>query len=74
MARDSTILLWREKTWSERAQTVAAGILACVIGTGMLLFALYVLGLMIENAGQYSDEHDRCLKHATNGLEIKQCR
>jgi hypothetical protein len=74
MSRNWTILLWREKTWGERAQTVLANILVGLMGLGMLFGVLWVLGRMIDHADQYSVEHDRCLKNATNGLEIKRCR
>jgi hypothetical protein len=74
MSRDWTNLLWREKTWGERAQTAVAFSAACVVGLGMLLGALVVLGMMIETAGQRSEDHDRCMKRATNGYEIERCR
>lgn len=35
---------------------------------------LMVLGMMLDGVSQYQIEHDRCLKHATNGLEIRACR
>jgi hypothetical protein len=49
-------------------------------GTGIILIAagalafLYLLGTAVENIGERQDEHNRCLKNATNGYEIQQCR
>lgn len=44
----------------------------CVIGA--MGFLVFVLGPMIDGVAHRSEEHDRCLKNATNGYEIKQCR
>ncbi len=74
MSRDWSQLLWREKTWGERVQTSIAFVVACVIGLGMFVVGLWALGSTVDGITQYKTEHDRCLKHATNGYEIKQCR
>ena len=74
MSRDWTVLLWREKTWGERGQTVLANALAGIIGAGMFIGALLVIGECLDGVSRYNSEHDRCLKHATNGYDIKQCR
>jgi hypothetical protein len=74
MRRDWTNLLWSEKTWGERAQTAIAFTAACVVGLIMVFGVLMTLGQMIEVASWRSEQHDRCLKSATNGYEIKQCR
>lgn len=74
MSRDWTYLTWSEKTWSERAWTVVCNILAGIVGLGMFAVVLFVLGSGVERITEYKSDHDRCLKNATNGLEIKQCR
>jgi hypothetical protein len=58
----------------EHGQTVLAWVLASVIGLGMFVAGLLVLGQMMDGVSRYSSEHRRCLQHATNGLEIEQCR
>ena len=65
---------WSWATWPERAEIVAVWIASGVVGLAMVIGTIFILGLMIENVGQYHEEHDRCLKLATNGYEIKQCR
>lgn len=65
---------WRFATWHERfvklflwmggAIFVAVGFIAM-----MALFAT-----IVDNAAQRNVDHDRCMKHATNGYEIERCR
>lgn len=74
MSRDWTSLLWSEMTWGERAQAAACFVAASVFGVGMFLGAIVVLGMMIDAASHRQEQHDRCLRKATNGYEIKQCR
>lgn len=74
MGRDWTVLLWREKTWSERAKTVVSFSIASVVGLGMLLGIMMVLSKMIDVADERREDHDRCMKRATNGYEIEKCR
>lgn len=74
MSRDSTILTWREKTWVERGQTVLANTLAGIIGAGMFVGALLVVGECLDGISRYKSDHERCLKHATNGYEIEHCK
>lgn len=50
------------------------GVLWVTVFPAMFIGALVVLGMMVEGYGKYRAEKDRCLKHATNGYEIKQCR
>lgn len=33
-----------------------------------------VLGRMAEGIGEHVEQRERCLKQATNGLEIERCR
>jgi len=54
-------------TWKE---WIAIGIIL----PPALLGAMTLLGLVIDIAAQHSEQHDRCLKQATNGYEIRACR
>ena len=67
-------LTWSEKTWGERAQTSVCFVLAGVITFGMFIGGLLVLGMMSDGLVRHKTEHDQCLKRATTGYEIKQCR
>jgi hypothetical protein len=73
MSRNWTMLTWREQTWSERAQTALANLLATVIGLAMFVGAIVVIGECLDGVSRYKSEHDRCLKQATNGYDIKRC-
>lgn len=63
-----------ECSWKERCYQ--AGIWLVLLGaTGVgLVFILLLFGQAVDVATQRSIEHDRCLKRATNGYEIQQCR
>ena len=74
MSRDWTVLLWSEKTWSERVQTVACFVAAVTIGLCMFGVGLCVLGDAVDAVSRYNSEKQRCLQNATNGLEIEQCK
>jgi hypothetical protein len=50
--------------------TVALGIVVIPIGFAAFVF---LLGSMIERETEYSQQNDACLRHATNGYEIRQC-
>jgi hypothetical protein len=71
----SAELTWSNANWKER---IFLGALYAfgwgVVFPAMLIGALWLLGSMVEGIGRHNTEHDRCLKHATNGYEIKQCR
>ena len=73
MSRSWLYLTWSEKTWGERAQTVLANMFALVICLGMFIGGLLVLGRSLDGIDRYNAEHHRCLKNATNGLEIERC-
>ncbi len=74
MSRDWTRLSVSEMTWGERAQAALSFVFAFVIvGAGFVGLCIFVLAPMIDNMDRRSTEHDRCLKRATNGYEIKQC-
>jgi len=49
-------------------------IVGAPLAIAMFLVLVVILGLMIDGIGQYDEQHDRCLKNATNGYEIKECR
>jgi hypothetical protein len=61
-------------TWREVPGILAwklAGAVVVVVG---LIAGLAVFGMMMDGAAYRSEEHSRCMKHATNGYEIEQCR
>jgi hypothetical protein len=65
---------WHVAKWRERSGIV----LFYAIGWGvvfpvMLIGVFWLFGAMIDGVGRYNVEHDQCLKHATNGYEIRQC-
>lgn len=48
-------------------------IIAPLSAAGAFLL-LGLLGLMVDTVADRSEQHDRCLKQATNGYEIRRCR
>jgi hypothetical protein len=68
------MLTWCQKTWGERLQTVFAAALAGIICLGGFIGGILVIGMIIDGEDHRREEHHRCLKNATNGLEIEQCR
>ena len=58
------------KLLTKIAVGIATGVLGLMMAVGMVL----LLGLMMETAAENSEQHDRCLKQATNGYEIRRCR
>lgn len=70
---------WSVAYWHERIGIVLFYVfLWCVVGPVCFVVCffgpIWVVGMAIENIGQHRVEHERCLKAATNGWEIKQCR
>lgn len=55
----------------ENILTIIAGI---ILVPPMFLGVMMLIGLVIEGIGENSEQHDRCLKAATNGYDIKRCR
>jgi len=53
-------------------------VLGWIIATALTLagavVVLSVVGMTIESIGQHQEDRERCLKQATNGYEIEQCR
>jgi len=58
------------KTWSEKVLIV---VLWLFIFPAMCIGGLMFVGLMFDGFTEYKTEHDRCLKAAVNGYEIKRC-
>lgn len=54
-------------TWPEVIATI-------LLLPPMLLAAMWLIGSAIDVEAQHIEAHNQCLKAATNGLEIKQCR
>lgn len=65
---------WRIATWPERGCKVLIWLLAGAFFVGGIVAFFVVFGMMMEGASQRSEDHDRCMKHATNGYEIERCR
>jgi hypothetical protein len=45
-----------------------------ILVVGGFLAIMTVIGMMMDTAAERSEDHDRCMKHATNGYEIEKCR
>ena len=45
---------------------------ATFVVVGFLLL-MWFLATVMENAGERSEQHDRCMKRASNGFEIERC-
>lgn len=59
------------KLWQEK---MLLAIMWVVVFPAMIFGALMFLDLVVKGYSKYLTEHDRCLKNATNGYEIRQCR
>lgn len=57
--------------WKETLITITLG---AIVVPPLLVLLLWLVGGAIETVAKHSEEHDRCLKQATNGYEIRQCR
>ncbi len=58
----------------KRAETIMAVIMCIVLVPPMFLGIMYVIGSAVDGIAEHSEQHDRCLKAATNGYDIKRCR
>lgn len=66
---------WALATWRERLSLCAFyAVMYGVVTPALLLGIMWVVGSTIDGFALRNTEHDRCLKQATNGYEIKQCR
>lgn len=45
---------------------------AVIVPLGFLAL-MWMFGTMMDGIADYSQQHDACLKHATNGYEIRGC-
>jgi len=57
-----------------RIKEMAVSALACLVCIVLFAGGLVVVAQIIDGNSRYAAERDRCLKNATNGYEIKQCR
>lgn len=66
---------WRIANWKERAGIVCFQfVMWGVIFPTLLIVAAIIFGAIMDGVTRYNTEHDRCLKRATNGYEIRACR
>jgi hypothetical protein len=49
-------------------------VLTLIVAAPFALALMGLFGLAIERIGETKEERDRCLKTATNGYEIRECR
>jgi hypothetical protein len=50
-------------------------IVACVVFVPPLFIGMVMLiGVVIDSRAEYVQQRDQCLKRATNGYEIRECR
>jgi hypothetical protein len=61
-------------TWRERIVIFFLWLGWAVVTVILFLALMWLLATIVENAGQRSEDHDHCLKHASNGYEIRECR
>jgi len=74
MTRDWSRLHPSEMTWWELTQALFASLIALVFTLGVAVGVILIIGQIIEVQTQRISDHDRCLRNATNGLEIRECR
>jgi hypothetical protein len=66
---------WHIATWGERALIVFFyAVLWGLVFPALLCAGLWVIGTAVDGIAISNSQHDACLKHATNGYEIRQCR
>lgn len=65
---------WRFATCWERFVKIALWLLGAVAVIVMFLALMALIATIVDNAADRSIEHERCMKQATNGHEIEQCR
>lgn len=54
-------------------QACAVALFFALTALAGFIIVLCVAVAMIDGIAQYSEQHDACLKHATNGYEIERC-
>jgi hypothetical protein len=66
---------WKFMTWGERCTVVAAYfVLYFAVAPVTVAIGLWFFATMSSHAIQHHEDHERCLKQATNGYEIEKCR
>lgn len=53
---------------------IVGAVLITITVTVGAVMVLGLIGAAVEGVADWQVEHDRCLKHATNGYEIRRCR
>ncbi len=46
---------------------------AIIVGIAGFVGIVVLVGMMIDSRAEYDQQHDACLKQATNGYEIQKC-
>ena len=65
---------WTAANWKERVGIILFHLVMwCVAAPAFVVGGVIIIGMMIDSADRYHTDHDRCLRSATNGYEIKQC-
>ena len=59
--------------WQAVRNVISYAIEVAVTIVGLIAL-ITIVGMIIEARTTYVDDHERCLKQATNGNEIEQCR
>ena len=57
----------------ELVQIALGWFVAVALGIVLFCGVIIVVGLMIDSRAEHDQQHDACLKQATNGYEIRQC-
>lgn len=65
---------WHVATWRERLGIIFFhGVMWGIVFPAMLIGGLALIGGTLDGIAMSSAAHDSCLKHATNGYEIRAC-
>lgn len=65
---------WSLATWSERVVKIGLFFLGAGFVVAGVVVVMVIFGTIVEGIARHNSAHDRCLKNATNGYEIAQCR
>jgi hypothetical protein len=65
---------FRQATWRQRVEMAFGVLIVSVFGVAMFIGAVLLLGRGADNLIRSKVEHDNCLRNATNGYEIRECR
>jgi hypothetical protein len=65
---------WRLARPWERVFMVLMWPLGAAIVVAGFILVMWLISSMADNYGQRQADYERCLKRATNGYEIQQCR